>query len=165
MTDALIWPEPTATLSRIGQVAGVGRAAVANWRRLSPDFPQPVGGTDTSPEFAPADAELWLHQHGKIAHYEPGTPTEPAILTLPDGTAVVLVDPKLRRQDGLVRLDGFATRNAWVPLERAVFHRVQVPGLPDVAVTSASADISNNGPSRHITLLWREDNEHTLTDS
>ncbi|AJP02363.1 restriction endonuclease subunit M [Streptomyces cyaneogriseus subsp. noncyanogenus] len=55
------------TAAGIARLAGVGRAAVSNWRRRHPDFPKPVGGTETSPSFALADVEAWLRGHGKLA--------------------------------------------------------------------------------------------------
>ncbi|MGW7296727.1 N-6 DNA methylase [Streptomyces sp. NPDC054829] len=56
----------TLSLAGIARLAGVGRAAVSNWRRRHSDFPKPVGGTDASPMFSLADAESWLLRHGKI---------------------------------------------------------------------------------------------------
>ncbi|WP_329020055.1 N-6 DNA methylase [Streptomyces sp. NBC_00690] len=55
------------TAAGIARLAGVGRAAVSNWRRRHPDFPKPVGGTETSPSFALADVEGWLRTQGKLA--------------------------------------------------------------------------------------------------
>ncbi len=55
------------TAAGIARLAGVGRAAVSNWRRRHPDFPKPVGGTETSPSFALADVERWLREQGKLA--------------------------------------------------------------------------------------------------
>ncbi|BDT39479.1 helix-turn-helix transcriptional regulator [Streptomyces yaizuensis] len=56
----------TLSLHEIARRAGVGRAAVANWRRHYPDFPAPSGDTGHSPRF-PEDAVTgWLHSHGKI---------------------------------------------------------------------------------------------------
>lgn len=55
------------TAAGIARLAGVGRAAVSNWRRRHPDFPKPVGGTETSPSFALADVERWLRTQGKLA--------------------------------------------------------------------------------------------------
>src|SRR3954447_4158113 len=51
----------------IARLAGVGRAAVSNWRRRHADFPKPVGGTETSPSFALAEVEAWLRKQGKLA--------------------------------------------------------------------------------------------------
>ncbi|KOG31753.1 MULTISPECIES: N-6 DNA methylase [Streptomyces] len=55
------------TAAGIARLAGVGRAAVSNWRRRHPDFPKPVGGTEASPSFALADVEQWLRDQGKLA--------------------------------------------------------------------------------------------------
>ncbi|MFF2123511.1 hypothetical protein ACFVXH_39905 [Kitasatospora sp. NPDC058184] len=165
MPDPLLWPEPTATLIRIARVAGVGRAAVTNWRRHHPDFPAPVGGTDQSPQFPPADAEAWLHRHGKISRHQPETALGPtATLTLPDGQTITLKDAHLRHDDGLVTLTGCTSRAAWarVPLQNAVLTRVQMPGRPDVTVTSANADVFDYEGTRTISLIWHERNEHPL---
>ncbi|WP_433165368.1 N-6 DNA methylase [Kribbella sp. CA-247076] len=56
------------TVSSIGiaRLAGVGRAAVSNWRRRYADFPEPVGGTPTSPSFDLAAVEHWLTAQGKL---------------------------------------------------------------------------------------------------
>ncbi|MFJ9118238.1 N-6 DNA methylase [Streptomyces sp. NPDC102394] len=55
------------TAAGIARLAGVGRAAVSNWRRRHADFPKPVGGTETSPSFALAEIEAWLRKQGKLA--------------------------------------------------------------------------------------------------
>ncbi|KAA0930770.1 N-6 DNA methylase, partial [Streptomyces apricus] len=55
------------TAAGIARLAGVGRAAVSNWRRRHADFPRPVGGTETSPSFALAEVEEWLRAQGKLA--------------------------------------------------------------------------------------------------
>ncbi|MGW9247789.1 N-6 DNA methylase [Streptomyces badius] len=55
------------TAAGIARLAGVGRAAVSNWRRRYADFPQPVGGTGTSPSFALPEVEQWLRDQGKLA--------------------------------------------------------------------------------------------------
>ncbi|MFF9087309.1 N-6 DNA methylase [Streptomyces sp. NPDC014991] len=55
------------TAAGIARLAGVGRAAVSNWRRRHPDFPRPVGGSETSPSFALAEVESWLRAQGKLA--------------------------------------------------------------------------------------------------
>lgn len=55
------------TAAAIARLAGVGRAAVSNWRRRHNDFPRPVGGTDTSPTFELTAVERWLRDQGKLA--------------------------------------------------------------------------------------------------
>ena len=57
------------TAAGIARLAGVGRAAVSNWRRRHADFPKPVGGTETSPSFALAEVESWLRHQGKLAEF------------------------------------------------------------------------------------------------
>ncbi|WP_420919003.1 helix-turn-helix transcriptional regulator, partial [Streptomyces lonarensis] len=64
--------QPEVTAAGIARLAGVGRAAVSNWRRRHADFPQPVGGTAASPAFALREVEEWLRRHGKAAR----VPTE-----------------------------------------------------------------------------------------
>ncbi|MFD7748555.1 N-6 DNA methylase [Streptomyces sp. NPDC059698] len=54
------------TAAEIARLAGVGRAAVSNWRRRHADFPHPVGGTGTSPSFALSEVEQWLRDQGKL---------------------------------------------------------------------------------------------------
>ncbi|MEU4174069.1 N-6 DNA methylase [Streptomyces sp. NPDC026589] len=63
MSDPIDAP---VTLAEIARIAGVGRAAVSNWRRRHNSFPPPVGGTDASPQFSLVDIERWLHANGKI---------------------------------------------------------------------------------------------------
>ncbi|MFF3628426.1 N-6 DNA methylase [Streptomyces sp. NPDC002164] len=55
------------TAAGIARLAGVGRAAVSNWRRRHADFPKPVGGTETSPAFSLSEVEQWLRDQGKLA--------------------------------------------------------------------------------------------------
>ncbi|GGM63766.1 type II restriction endonuclease subunit M [Micromonospora sonchi] len=57
---------PTITAAEIARLAGVGRAAVSNWRKRHPDFPAPVGGTAASPEFDLTQVEQWLRAQGKL---------------------------------------------------------------------------------------------------
>ncbi|SFD72720.1 N-6 DNA methylase [Streptomyces aidingensis] len=56
----------SVTLAEIARIAGVGRAAVSNWRRRYANFPPPVGGTDTSPQFALEHVEEWLRRENKL---------------------------------------------------------------------------------------------------
>ncbi|TDB97217.1 N-6 DNA methylase [Actinomadura sp. 7K534] len=61
MTDdeALVPP------AEIARMAGVTRAAVSNWRRRHPDFPEAAGGTASAPLFALAEVWRWLERQGK----------------------------------------------------------------------------------------------------
>ncbi|WP_307816816.1 N-6 DNA methylase [Micromonospora fiedleri] len=58
---------PSITAAEIARLAGVGRAAVSNWRKRHADFPAPVGGTAASPEFDLIQVEQWLRAQGKLA--------------------------------------------------------------------------------------------------
>ncbi|MFI0444204.1 N-6 DNA methylase [Actinomadura sp. 6N118] len=58
--------DATVTAADIARLAGVGRAAVSNWRRRHPDFPRPVGGTVASPTFSLAEITAWLRTQGKL---------------------------------------------------------------------------------------------------
>ncbi|WP_084962931.1 N-6 DNA methylase [Thermoactinospora rubra] len=55
----------------IARLADVGRAAVSNWRKRFSDFPQPVGGTATSPAFSLAEVEQWLRKHDRYVEVAP----------------------------------------------------------------------------------------------
>ncbi|MGW7070881.1 N-6 DNA methylase [Streptomyces sp. NPDC054855] len=91
------------TAAGIARLAGVGRAAVSNWRRRHPDFPKPVGGTETSPSFALAEIEEWLRAQGKLGalgevplkervwQHLAGHPAGPVTALLHAGCALLLV--------------------------------------------------------------------------
>ncbi|MFF9901174.1 class I SAM-dependent DNA methyltransferase [Streptomyces longispororuber] len=88
------------TAAGIARLAGVGRAAVSNWRRRHADFPKPVGGTDTSPSFALAEVERWLRGQGKLSEVPlrervwqqlAGHPAGPVTALLHTGCALLLV--------------------------------------------------------------------------
>lgn len=59
-------PAVPVTLAEIARLAGVGRAAVSNWRRRHDTFPPRIGGTDVSPHFSLTDIEKWLGENGKL---------------------------------------------------------------------------------------------------
>ncbi|QDQ16373.1 SAM-dependent methyltransferase [Streptomyces spectabilis] len=88
------------TAAGIARLAGVGRAAVSNWRRRHADFPKPVGGTDTSPSFALAEVERWLRGQGKLSEVPlrervwqqlAGHPAGPVTALLHAGCGLLLV--------------------------------------------------------------------------
>jgi len=58
--------DATVNAGDIARLAGVGRAAVSNWRRRYDDFPRPVGGTSSSPLFSLREVERWLRRNGKV---------------------------------------------------------------------------------------------------
>src|SRR5437868_3313865 len=51
--------------AEIARMAGVTRAAVSNWRRRHPDFPEAAGGTAAAPLFALPEVRAWLERQGK----------------------------------------------------------------------------------------------------
>ncbi|MER5643873.1 N-6 DNA methylase [Streptosporangium sp. NPDC002524] len=61
----------TVNAADVARLADVGRAAVSNWRKRFDDFPQPVGGTATSPAFSLAQVERWLRHHGRYVEVSP----------------------------------------------------------------------------------------------
>ncbi|MFE7777999.1 N-6 DNA methylase [Streptomyces sp. NPDC057445] len=79
------------TAAGIARLAGVGRAAVSNWRRRHADFPRPVGGTETSPSFALADVEQWLRDQGKLAEVPLRERVWQQLSGHPDGAVTALV--------------------------------------------------------------------------
>ncbi|MFI8189870.1 N-6 DNA methylase [Streptomyces sp. NPDC085946] len=78
------------TAAGIARLAGVGRAAVSNWRRRHPDFPKPVGGTETSPSFALAEVEAWLRRNGKLAEVPLRERVWQQLVGHPDGPVTAL---------------------------------------------------------------------------
>ncbi|WP_433234715.1 N-6 DNA methylase [Actinomadura nitritigenes] len=63
--------DATVTTSDIARLVRVSRAAVSNWRRRHPGFPQPIGGTPASPVFSLAEVEAWLREQGKLVETPP----------------------------------------------------------------------------------------------
>ncbi|MCX5198909.1 SAM-dependent methyltransferase [Streptomyces sp. NBC_00249] len=80
------------TAAEIARLAGVGRAAVSNWRRRHPDFPRPVGGTETSPSFALPEVEDWLRAQGKLAEVPLRERVWQQIAAHPGGAVTALVE-------------------------------------------------------------------------
>ncbi|WP_116044479.1 N-6 DNA methylase [Amycolatopsis palatopharyngis] len=63
--DALV------TAADVARLAGVGRAAVSNWRRRHADFPEPVLGSGATPSFRLTEVERWLRRQGKVSGDRP----------------------------------------------------------------------------------------------
>lgn len=78
------------TAAGIARLAGVGRAAVSNWRRRHPDFPRPVGGSGASPVFSLAEVEGWLRAQGKMAEVPLRERVWQALEGHPEGLAAAL---------------------------------------------------------------------------
>ncbi|PWW62809.1 N-6 DNA methylase [Actinokineospora spheciospongiae] len=54
------------TAAEIARLANVGRAAVGNWRKRHPDFPEPVLNAGGSPVFPLTEVRRWLREQGKL---------------------------------------------------------------------------------------------------
>ncbi len=72
------------TAAAIARLAGVGRAAVSNWRRRYPDFPKPVAGRSGSPMFSRTQVEEWLRATGKADQLATAGRTETGTQRLTD---------------------------------------------------------------------------------
>ncbi|MFE9726563.1 N-6 DNA methylase [Streptomyces sp. NPDC005794] len=79
------------TAAGIARLAGVGRAAVSNWRRRHAGFPKPVGGTEASPSFALPEVEQWLREQGKLAEVPLRERLWQQVASHPDGAVTALV--------------------------------------------------------------------------
>ncbi|MFD5936314.1 hypothetical protein [Streptomyces sp. NPDC060333] len=106
---ARLAPAPTGvgdvvTLVDVARIAGVGRAAVAAWRRRHDDFPAPAGGTSTTPAFERGAVGAWLLAHNKITI--PGPMAPAGRLTLRTGEVVELFDAALFGEGDGARLIG-----------------------------------------------------------
>jgi SAM-dependent methyltransferase/phage terminase Nu1 subunit (DNA packaging protein) len=68
-------PQPSAqvTAAEISRIAGVTRATVSNWRRRHVDFPEPSGGTESSPLYDLEAVRAWLASRG---HASAASPSE-----------------------------------------------------------------------------------------
>ncbi|TPQ23990.1 N-6 DNA methylase [Streptomyces sporangiiformans] len=74
-------PQPSAqvTAAEISRIAGVTRATVSNWRRRHDDFPDPSGGTESSPLYDLEAVRAWLASRG---HASAASPSEELRTTL-----------------------------------------------------------------------------------
>ncbi|MFH9423763.1 N-6 DNA methylase [Streptomyces sp. NPDC017529] len=135
------------TAAGIARLAGVGRAAVSNWRRRHAGFPKPVGGTETSPTFALADVEHWLRAQGKLAEVPPRERVWQQLVGHPAGAATAL------RQAGAVLLFVRDRPSAWRQLNHAA-NDIELAGmLPPVLESVLAAHLGRHHP---VTGLTRE---------
>lgn len=63
--------ETLVSAAEVARLAGVGRAAVSNWRRRHADFPEPVPLSGATPMFRLIDVEKWLRGQGKLVASPP----------------------------------------------------------------------------------------------
>ncbi|MGY3205465.1 N-6 DNA methylase [Streptomyces sp. TE5632] len=72
-------PSAQVTAAEISRIAGVTRATVSNWRRRYDDFPEPSGGTESSPLYDLETVRAWLASRG---HASAASPSEELRTTL-----------------------------------------------------------------------------------
>ncbi|MFZ4292030.1 N-6 DNA methylase [Streptomyces cellulosae] len=138
------------TAAGIARLAGVGRAAVSNWRRRHADFPRPVGGTETSPAFALAEVEEWLRRHRKLAEVPlkervwqqlAGHPDGPVTALVHAGCALLLIHDRPP-----VWLDiSSGTDERLAALLPAALEEVLTPRMPETARTGHPGRSRVNG--------------------
>ncbi|AJT66616.3 hypothetical protein T261_4980 [Streptomyces lydicus] len=133
------------TAAGIARLAGVGRAAVSNWRRRHADFPKPVGGTETSPAFALRDIEQWLRDQGKLAEVPLRERVWQQLVGHPAGAAGAL------RQAGAVLLLVRDRPAAWKQLRGASDDADLTGVLPAMLDSVLAARLGDDHPVRGLT--------------
>ncbi|MEU9502507.1 N-6 DNA methylase [Streptomyces sp. NPDC048196] len=133
------------TAAGIARLAGVGRAAVSNWRRRHADFPKPVGGTETSPAFALRDIEQWLRDQGKLAEVPLRERVWQQLVGHPAGAAAAL------RQAGAVLLLAHDRPAAWQQLRGAADDTELTGVLPAMLDSVLAARLGPGHPVRGLT--------------
>nr|WP_244409285.1 N-6 DNA methylase [Streptomyces albofaciens] len=133
------------TAAGIARLAGVGRAAVSNWRRRHAGFPKPVGGTETSPTFALAEVEQWLREQGKLAEVPLRERVWQQVVSHPAGAATAL------RHAGAVLLFVRDRPSAWRQLDHAA-NDVELAGmLPAILESVLAAHLGRHHPVHGLT--------------
>ncbi|MFI0710618.1 N-6 DNA methylase [Streptomyces inhibens] len=135
------------TAAGIARLAGVGRAAVSNWRRRHADFPKPVGGTEASPAFALGDIEQWLREQGKLAEVPLRERVWQQLVGHPAGAVAAL------RQAGAVLLLVRERPAAWQQL-RGAADDAELTGVLPAMLDAVLA--SRLGPEHPVRGLTRE---------
>ncbi|WP_234430602.1 N-6 DNA methylase [Streptomyces sp. NRRL F-4489] len=133
------------TAAGIARLAGVGRAAVSNWRRRHADFPKPVGGTETSPAFALREVEQWLRDQGKLAEVPARERVWQQLVGHPAGAAAAL------RQAGAVLLLVHDRPAAWRRLRAAADDTELTGVLPAMLESVLAARFGPDHPVRGLT--------------
>ncbi|MGA5564491.1 N-6 DNA methylase [Streptomyces platensis] len=133
------------TAAGIARLAGVGRAAVSNWRRRHADFPKPVGGTETSPAFALREIEQWLRDQGKLAEVPLRERVWQQLVGHPSGTATAL------RQAGAVLLLVHERPAVWQQLRTAADDTELTGVLPAMLDAVLAARLGPEHPVRGLT--------------
>ncbi|MEV6425041.1 hypothetical protein [Streptomyces sp. NPDC051662] len=162
--------ECKVNLSQIARMAGVGRAAVANWRRRHGGL-EAVGGTDESPLFLRAAAEQWLRDLDKLPEPGPAGTLPPATVTFAGGPTITVYGPELHSPalpgSGAAHEEEFGgyiepDRPAGIPWPTACA-RIEQPGHAPYEVTDAHVDISGwGGRVDYLKLIWPADRRRAL---
>ncbi|MEV5598942.1 hypothetical protein [Streptomyces sp. NPDC052496] len=145
-------------LAHIARMAGVGRAAVVNWRRRHGGL-DATGGTAESPTFPRAAAEQWLRDLGKFPEPGPDGPLLKATVTFPTITVYgpELHSPALPWSGGAdyEEFSGYLDpERPGIPWPTASA-RINHPGRPPYEVTDADVDIScYGGRMEFLKLTW-----------
>ncbi|GHB60623.1 type II restriction endonuclease subunit M [Streptomyces viridiviolaceus] len=134
------------TAAGIARLAGVGRAAVSNWRRRHADFPKPVGGTETSPSFALTDVESWLRGHGKLAEVPLRERVWQQLVGHPEGPVTALVHA------GCALLLIHDRPTAWLELSAGSDERLaaMLPGALEQVLTPRFGAVPGGDRSRTV---------------
>ncbi|MFF3127802.1 hypothetical protein ACFVRD_37160 [Streptomyces sp. NPDC057908] len=162
--------EYKVNLSQIARMAGVGRAAVANWWRRHGGL-EATGGTDESPLFPRAAAEQWLRDLDKLPEPGPDGARPPAAVTFAGGPTLTVYGPELRSPAlpagggaGYEEFGGFIEPDRpGIPWPTASA-RIEQQGSAPYEVTNAHVDISSNGgPMEFLMLTWPADRGRALS--
>jgi SAM-dependent methyltransferase len=150
------WADATVAAIDIARLAGVGKAAVGNWRRRFADFPDPVAGTASSPLYRLGDVERWLTHHGRAIRVSAAdrvwqwlrTETDDLRLGELMGHLGAFLVYLHRRPDSWKEVAGVSDGEVTVALGRAVAAAVpelpgEFPGLPDPEFVSALRTIAD----------------------
>ncbi|MGW6588445.1 hypothetical protein [Streptomyces globisporus] len=153
--------ETEVTLATIARMAGVGRAAAANWLRRHGGL-EATGGTSESPLFPRAAAEQWLRDLDKFPAPGPAGTRPTATVTFTGGPTLTVYGPELRRPAlpagggvGYEEFGGFIRPDRpGIPWPRASA-LIEQPGSVPYEVTDAHVDISSHGgPMEWLMLTW-----------
>ncbi|MER6530673.1 N-6 DNA methylase [Streptomyces sp. NPDC001508] len=154
------------TAADISRLAGVTRATVSNWRRRHPDFPAPVGGTDTSPTYDLDAVRAWLSARGQLPEDTPADRLRTALRTHPGDAGpalhllpVVVAAARLDRseREALLELRDDALLR-WVR-SAAGDGADDIPGIADAAY-----GLDATGPLRALLRCIVTDGAEAATD-
>lgn len=151
------------TAAAIARLAGVGRAAVSNWRHRYPEFPQPVGGSVTSPTFARAEVQAWLVETGKADQLATAGRTDTGTQRL-GGQLPERVAPQPTSGQRLARvMASLLPRSTARPVEAddADAPAVLDPACRDATLLMAVADRFGD----HVRLVGQETQESAAADA